>query len=33
MTGHSGDAFMLGYSNVSKTGKHYPLEEILKELK
>ena len=32
LLGHSGDAFMLGYSNVSKTGKHYPLEEMLKEL-
>lgn len=29
----SGDTFMLGYSNASKTGKHYCLDEILKELK
>ena len=30
--GHSGEAFMLAYPNVSKTGKHYCLDEILKEL-
>lgn len=32
LLGHSGEAFMLAYPNVSKTGKHYPLEEMLKEL-
>ncbi len=28
----SGDAVTWGYSNVSKTGKHYPIDEMLKEL-
>ena len=27
-----GDTVMLGNSDISKTGKHYPLEEMLKEL-
>ena len=32
LLGRKGEALMLGYSNVSKTGKHYPLVEMLKEL-
>jgi len=29
----SGESYTFVYSDVSKTGKHYPIEEMLKELK
>lgn len=29
----SGASYTFSYSDISKTGKHYPLEEMLKELK
>ncbi len=32
LLGNSGDAFMSGYENATKTGKHYPIDDILKEL-